>query len=89
MSRPRHRCERCARSVVAVRPPLASRVLAVAMFAFFIPLTFAIGASGLLLLGGGIVLLAMGALVLGPLIRDSFEPPKCPDCGCVVSKLGD
>jgi hypothetical protein len=78
---------RCAQVVVAVRPHVAWRVLTVGCFGFFVVLTFLVGASGLLLFGGGVVVFAMGALVLGPLVRTSFDPPRCPHCRCVVAPV--
>jgi hypothetical protein len=81
----RDHCERCAVDVVAVRPHPGLRVLAVVTFAFFLVLTFAVGVSGFLLFGGGIVVFAMGALVIGPLVRTAFADPRCPRCGCVTA----
>jgi hypothetical protein len=84
---PLHHCERCTRPVVAVRPHWGWRVASVAAFAFFVVLSFAVGASGFLLFGAGFVVFALGALVLGPLNERASEPPRCPDCRCVVVPL--
>lgn len=81
---PRHYCERCARPVIAVGPHWLRRVAVWAAFAFFTVLTFVVGASGLLLFGGGIVVFALGALVLGPLYTQAYELRRCPSCRRVV-----
>jgi hypothetical protein len=83
----RHHCERCARPVVAVRPHWGWRAASIVAVAFFVALSFAAGASGLLLFGAGVVVFALGACVLGPLNERASEPPRCPDCRCVVVPL--
>ncbi len=82
-----HHCERCDRPVVAVRPHWAWRATSVGSLVFFVLLAFFAGASGLLLFGAGIVVFSLGALVLGPVAERAFEPPRCPDCRCVVTPL--
>src|SRR5262249_12941752 len=85
--REEHHCERCERSVVPVRPPWGWRAAAIGAFAFFVVLAFVTGASGLLLFGAGIVVFALGALVLGPLYDRAFDPPRCPLCRCVIVEI--
>ena len=82
-----HRCERCARVVVAVEPPLVVRAAPYAVLAFYVLLSFVIGASGTLLLGGGVIIFILGGLVLGPLHEQAAQPPRCPDCGRIVSRV--
>jgi hypothetical protein len=82
----RHACERCERPVVAVRAHWGWRAAFGGTFAFFVVLTFLVGASGFLLFGAGAVVFALGALVMGPLYDLAAAPPKCPHCGCVVEK---
>jgi hypothetical protein len=77
-------CERCDRPVTAVRPHPGWRVASVGALAFFVALAFFAGASGLLLFGAGVVVFALGALVIGPLEERASEPPRCPDCRCVI-----
>lgn len=77
-------CERCDRPVTAVRPHPGWRAASLGALAFFIVLAFAAGASGLLLFGAGIVVFALGALVIGPLHERASEPPRCPECRCVI-----
>jgi hypothetical protein len=83
----RHRCERCARPVVALRPHWGWRAASIVAFVFFVALSFAVGASGFLLFGAGAVVFALGASVLGPLNDRASDPPRCPDCRCVVVPL--
>jgi hypothetical protein len=77
-------CERCAESVVAVRPHPGWLVASVGAFGFFVLTAFAVGASGFLLFGAGFVHFALGALVLGPLHERASDPPRCPHCRCVI-----
>ena len=84
--RARHYCERCERYVVARVPHPGWRVASISAWAFFVLLAFLVGASGLLLFGGGIVVFAMGALLLGPLHARASEDPRCPGCLCVVAR---
>jgi hypothetical protein len=79
-----HFCERCQRRVVALRPPWIYRAASVGTLAFFLVLTVAAGASGSLLLGGGVIVFILGTLVLGPLNEMASEPARCPSCHCVV-----
>jgi len=72
---------------VAVRSHWGWWALFGGTFAFFVVLTFLVGASGLLLFGAGAVVFALGGLVMGPLYDLAAAPPKCPHCGCVVEKL--
>jgi hypothetical protein len=83
-SRRTDHCQRCGRDVIAVRPHWAWRVASVGTLAFFVLLAFAVGVSGFLLFGAGFVVFALGALVLGPLADRAFDPPRCPDCRCVI-----
>lgn len=79
-----HFCERCQRRVVALRPPWIFRAASIGALVFFLGLTVAAGASGSLLLGGGIIVFILGTLVLGPLNEMASEPARCPSCHAVV-----
>jgi hypothetical protein len=79
-----HFCERCQRRVVAIRPPWIFRAAVVGALLFFLALTVAAGASGSLLLGGGVIVFILGTLCLGPLNEMASEPARCPSCHCVV-----
>jgi hypothetical protein len=77
-------CERCARSVVALRPSPLWRVASVAALGLFAVLVFASGASGLGIAFVPVVVFCLGTLVLGPLNERASEPRRCPDCHCVI-----
>jgi hypothetical protein len=78
---------RCARPVIAVRPHWGWRVASPLTLAFFALLSFLGGASGFLIVGSGVVVFAIGALVVGPVNERASEPPRCPDCRCVVERV--
>src|SRR5580692_6577967 len=65
-----HFCGGCQRPVVAIRPHWVWSVAVVGAFAFFILLTALVGAGGLLILGGGVVVFVLGTCVIGPLAGD-------------------
>jgi hypothetical protein len=83
-SRARYYCEACDRLVVAIRPHWGWRIASILSLAFFAFATFTAGFSGSLILGGGVVVFILAALVVGPLNELASAPPKCPVCRRVV-----
>jgi hypothetical protein len=86
-SRETHFCGACQRRVATIGPHWAWKLAVVAAFVFFTLLTALVGAGGLLILGGGVVVFALGTCVIGPLVAEASRPLLCPTCGREVIRL--
>jgi hypothetical protein len=82
-----HFCAACDSRVVALRPHWSSWVAVAGAYAFFVVLTALVGAGGLLIFGGGVVVFALGSCVLGPLHALAARPPTCPNCRRMVARI--